>query len=123
MDIDSCHDAYRQHVSPATQQLPGQDLAPDPLGINHNMLLNKLIERHHISESSLAKMACEINELRQAVVLMANGGAIPSQGSNPSTVAVGQVANPGPSNLAPPPTGMPGPSSLHARRFGPPGTF
>ena len=122
MDIDSCHDAYRQHVGPATQQ---QDPAPDPSGISHNLLLNQLIERHHISESSLSRMAHEINELRQAVLSMANGGAIPPQGSNPSTVTVGQVADPGPSNLSPPPTasGMPGPSSLHARRFGPPGTF
>jgi len=118
MDIDGCHDAHGRLISAATQQLPGQDPAPDPPSTN-NMLLNQLVEHYRDSESALSKMAQQINELRQVVVSLANGGAI--QGSEPPTVAVDQVANP--SNLAPPPTQVPEPLSLCTRRIGPPGTF
>jgi hypothetical protein len=112
MDIDSCHSAHWEHISAATQELPGQDPAPDsPPSMGHRTLLNQLIERSRVSESSLAQMAHQIDELRQALVSMANSH--PTQGSKPSTIAVGQAADP--SNLAPPPTGT--------RRAGPPGTF
>jgi len=116
--VDSCHDAYGQHIDPAPQQLP-QDSTPDPSSMSQNALLNQLIERSHVSQSTISQMARQLDELRQAVVSMANGGAI--QGSSKATIAVGQVASL--SNPAPPPTGMRGPLSLHVRRKGPPGTF
>jgi hypothetical protein len=114
MDVDSHHDAYEQPIDPATQQLPGQDLVAGPSSMSQNMLLNQLIEHSHIYQSSLTQMNCQLDELRQAVVLMANGSAI--QGLNKYTIAVDQVSNL--SNLAPPPTAMQGHLSLPSRQKG-----
>ena len=104
-----------------TQQLPGQDSAPGSSSMGQNTLLSQLLENSHVSQSCLAKLAHQLDELRQTVVSMASGAI---QGSNFSTIVVGQVANPSNlSNLAPPPTETRGPSSSRARRNGPPGTF
>lgn len=119
MDVDSFRDTHYQHISAATRQPPGQDSTPDPRSMDDNTLLNQLIERHRDSETTLAEMAHQISELRQAVVSMAKGGA--NQCLTPPTVVVDQAANP--SNLGPPPTQVPEPSSLCAKRIGPPGTF
>lgn len=119
MDVDSFHDAYGQHIDPATQQLPGQDSAAGPSSMSQNALLNQLIEHSHVYQSSLAQMNRQLDELRQAVVSMANGGAF--QGSNKYTVAVDQVSNS--SNVAPPPTAMQGQSLLPSRRKGSLGNF